>query len=67
MPRTGRPPAEHPRTQTVRFRLTEDEWAALTAAARLAGLKPTDYARSSALAAVTASADGTRQGFLPGS
>lgn len=50
-PRRGRPPVANPRAQTVRYRVTVDELAALTTAADKAGQSVTDYARDRALAA----------------
>lgn len=50
-PRTGRPRLDNPRTETVRYRVTADELAQLTAAALKAGQTVTDYARDKALAA----------------
>ena len=50
-PRTGRPPVKHPRTVTIRYRLTDAEAQMLNQAASSAGRSVTDYARDKALGA----------------
>lgn len=50
-PRRGRPPLDNPRSEVVRYRVTPDELAALTAAAAKAEQSLTDYARDKALSA----------------
>ena len=49
MARTGRPPVTEPRVHTIRYRVTEHEFAALTAAANQARTSVTDFARDKAL------------------
>ena len=49
MARTGRPPVTDPRVHTIRYRVTEHEFATLTAAANQARTSVTDFARDRAL------------------
>lgn len=49
-PKRGRPPVPHPRSQTVRYRVTDAELATLAAAAEKAGQAVTDYCRDRAIA-----------------
>lgn len=50
-PRTGRPPIDNPRTDTIKFRVTPDEHATVSAAAERAGQNLADWMRAKLLSA----------------
>lgn len=50
-PRTGRPPIDNPRTETIKFRATREERAAIAAAAERAGQTLADWMRGKLIAA----------------
>jgi uncharacterized protein (DUF1778 family) len=50
-PRTGRPPLDNPRSETIKFRATPDDADLIRAAAQRAGMNLADWMRMKLLAA----------------
>jgi len=53
MARMGRPKSDEPRTKMINTRVTEREYALLTAAAARRGVTVSEYLRTTALATAT--------------